>query len=321
MDYSNDPCMNQFTIDQISRILSIMGQYRPNLGGITLTILSGTTLTIYSNTKIEFPLNFSFQVFGTLNATNVIFDRIGSSGNWGGIKFNNGSSGSLTYSTIKNANRGIECNGVMPTINGCYIRDNVNGIWLNNVGSPATQILNNHIWNNDCFGIACFYSSPKIDVNAFDNNPYCIWCLGSTPWIYDNYFLNSSYGIYLTSNSPANIRTYNGNYANAMVGFNTAIYADAQCNAIIHNNNIDLFYTSNYGIRANGNTYVSASSNWWGSGVLDPNKFYATNGAQISYLPVSGVNPNHYYPPQLSASFKNDEIKTEENKITTDDSF
>ena len=238
MDYSNDPCMNHFTSGQKNRISSIMGQYRPNLGGTTLTVPIATTLNIYTDTKVEFPLNFSLQVFGTLNAANVVFDRIGSTGNWGGIVFNSGSIGSLNYCNINHGIYGITCNGVLPSITNCTFRYYTIGIKLNNVGTSTTHISGNYFYGSGSSqGIACYYSSPQIDGVIHDYkmqyNGIGIFCLGSSPTISNLFFMNSTNSVYLLNHSYATVGPQNRTYLDG-----NAIYADDYSQANVFQSDI-----------------------------------------------------------------------------------
>jgi len=112
---------------------------------------------------------------------NTVFDRIeGTSGSWGGIKFESGSSGSISYATIQHATQGICCNNTGSasiTISNCYIWDNFNyGINLYN-SSPI--ISNNSILNNGQYGVYCnYYSSSKVTVNTIKGHTIAgiLWC-------------------------------------------------------------------------------------------------------------------------------------------------
>jgi tetratricopeptide (TPR) repeat protein len=273
--------------------------------GITLKINTGSYLNFYNGS--------SLIVNGTLNADGATFDFISPSGS-NGIKFNSGSDNSIiNQCVIKNASRGVECNGVLPIIQNSTFTNNSSGIWLNNIGTITKQIYNNSIQYSTAHGIALYYSSPHIAKNYIYGNNNGIFALGSSPYIYDNYFMNNSYGVYLVNQSSPNIMGYSGYYANALVGNSTAIYADGQCNAYINGNNVDIY--SSYAVRANNPNLVVAINNWWGMYPPNPDYFYATNGAQIYYLPASASPfPNNYYP-QLGkrSSVVVDNINTEHN--------
>ncbi len=80
----------------------------------TITVNSGVTLTLQPGTILKFASgNYRLEVYGTLNAAgtadNPITFDFTSPYNYGmnGIVFENGSSGSLSYCVIKNANTGV----------------------------------------------------------------------------------------------------------------------------------------------------------------------------------------------------------------------
>jgi len=86
-----------------------------NYGGTltqSLTIPSGETWNFQPGVMIKFASGASLIVNGTLNAvgnsnSRITFTRSGTSGTWGGIKFNSGSSGSVQFCNISYANYGI----------------------------------------------------------------------------------------------------------------------------------------------------------------------------------------------------------------------
>ncbi len=264
-----------------------------------ITVASGVTLNVQQTTTLAFPSGVTLTVNGTLNANSVAFDRIGSSGQWNGIVFNSGSSGSIEYSTVKNATTGITCNNVLPSIRYNTIKDNGTGIKLNNVNATNPSIYFNYISNNSN-GVYCSYSSPYIEANEIFQNSTGIFCYNSAPWIFkttaggNNSKINSNTtGIYLIYYSPANIRIPGGSGLNAIYNNNLGVYADYQCNAFISGN--DFWVNNTYNVRAKYPCVVQAQYNWWGGYPPNPNKFYATDGAQIFPYPGSS-NPYTQLP-------------------------
>jgi parallel beta-helix repeat protein len=190
MNYTDDPCYNNFTAGQIGRIASITGQYKPNLGGTTLVFPStyivgnSTSLKIFHGMTLQFNSGSSITVNGTLNASGtssspITFDFISSnSTTQNGIKFNSGSSGTINYCQIRNAYRGIYQNGVSINITNSAVSDCYNGIYLSN-SSPTIQYCNIH-----------------------DNVNAGIYAINSaSPYLYNNYMSNNYYGVYCTTNS------------------------------------------------------------------------------------------------------------------------
>ncbi len=72
--------------------------YGPHTQSSSLTISSGKTMTFKSGATISFPSGYTLVVYGTLNASGTsasraTFTRSGTSGTWGGILYQSGSSG------------------------------------------------------------------------------------------------------------------------------------------------------------------------------------------------------------------------------------
>ena len=138
----------------------------------TVTVRSGVTLTISAGTNIKVNQGASIIVNGTLNingeqSDRVVITRSGSSGSWGGIRFNSGSSGTISYCDISNATTGISCNNTsLPQISNVNITNcTTQGIYLYN-SSPRISYCN--IANNGTYGIVCVnYSSPIMHNNGF----------------------------------------------------------------------------------------------------------------------------------------------------------
>lgn len=190
----------------------------------------------------------------SLNANGATFDRSGSSGTWGGIKFNSSASGSITNCTIKYASRGIDCNGYLPTIEHNTIESSGIGIYLNNIGTTTKKIYGNSITLNASIGISCNYSSPEIEYNFIGPSSLGMFCLDSSPEVYNNYFFNNSTCIFLVNNSSPSLglTQFSGN--------GIGIKAEPYCFTSIHTNNIE--WTGSYGIEARGFVVISATNNY-----------------------------------------------------------
>ena len=131
-----------------------------------LTVASGATLTIQPSATLTFVPGTSLYVNGTLNAVGnstspITFTRSGTTGTWGGIKFNNGSSGNLQYCTIQSGDYGISCNNSSPSIAYCRLENSPNaGVNLYYYSNPS--LYYNTIQNNYS-GIVCGdHSSPNM---------------------------------------------------------------------------------------------------------------------------------------------------------------
>ena len=98
MDYSCDTCRTHFTPDQFDRMNAVTGQYRPNLGGSNLELLTG--LSIPSSRSLKFlAVNvkvgsfYGIDVYGRLDASDTVFDAVTNA--WSGMYYHDGSLGTL----------------------------------------------------------------------------------------------------------------------------------------------------------------------------------------------------------------------------------
>jgi hypothetical protein len=161
-----------------------------------LTITSPGALTIDEGVEVMFSSGRYIDVRGTLNASGtsgnpITFTRQ-SSGQWGGLRFNNsGSAGALSYCTMEYASNGIYANsgpdvslsncvlqhngiGVYAysdpdiSLSDCVLQDNDTGIYFSSYTSPTPAIdSTNTIQDNITYGIGfsnC--SSPNTDIQA-----------------------------------------------------------------------------------------------------------------------------------------------------------
>jgi len=103
--------------------------------GITLTISAGSYVCAPSGASLI--CNGSLYVAGSAQAP-VTMDVIGS-GTWGGIYFQSGSGGSVSYATLRYATKGIRVASSSPVIQHCTIEGfSEQGIYITN-GSPSVQ--------------------------------------------------------------------------------------------------------------------------------------------------------------------------------------
>lgn len=253
-----------------------------------LTVPSGVTLQIKHAVTIFFDSGISLIANGTLNAqgtsSNLItFIRSGSSGAWGGIQLNSGSSGStISYCIIRYADKGIYENGVSVNVSYSAISNCTNGIYLYS-SNPTIQRCTIH--NNTSYGINMLYSSNTtvLRENYIHNNDCGVFCANnSTPVIgigsngNGNYISNNNNGIICFNNANPNIgktSPLNGGYNNLVnnIGYNV--------------------------LNTTGNT-IYAYNNWWGT--TDPTYFKA-NGLSTPYL----TSPAAFYMPPLSKTSGN----------------
>jgi len=157
----------------------------------SLTVAGGATLTLGAGFTLKFD-NQGISVSGTLDANGsdeapVLFTSQTNTGagQWQGISFNSGSSGSaldhaeVRYAGSVSSTPAIAINGVSPTIKDSIIRNNSYwGIRVLSGGSPS--ITHSHIRNNGTTGINVASGSPTIKWNRIhSNSSYSVFYEGS----------------------------------------------------------------------------------------------------------------------------------------------
>ena len=189
-----------------------------NYGGALtqdLTIHTGEVWNFQPGITITFANGKSLIVNGTLNAvgnsTNgITFNRSGSSGTWGGIQFNSGSTGSLDYCTITNASTGIYCYNSSPTIKHSTLDYNGTGLGCNQYSSPI--LVGNNFRFNSSHGISCnTYSSPNLTDNGYPGSNVI---RNNLTGIYAVYSSNPTLTGYMTYGNSIFDNTYHNIQAN-----------------------------------------------------------------------------------------------------------
>jgi parallel beta-helix repeat protein len=177
MNYVTDECMTEFTPNQKQRMNQKIQQYRPNIGGTTITInnditiIAGSSLQLLGGATLNFAAGKKLVNSGLLSCSNIIMTG---SSSWSGTQFNSGSGGTIQYCTISNATYGIyiqETNSLtisnseifncsrhaiyayrtnyatQPTITNCVIHDNPNSTGIVMYWS-SPDIRNCNVYNN-----------------------------------------------------------------------------------------------------------------------------------------------------------------------------
>jgi len=188
-----------------------------------LTVASGKTLTAKAGSTLSFGSGYYLSVSGTLNAygtsaSRATFTRSGSSGTWGGIRYQSASSGTLSYGAISYGTYGVYLNSSNPDIDHCNISSCSNGIYCtgcspdityNSISGSSTGIscisASPNISNNSISGgtgIYVYNGSPNIITNSLSNSNLSMNACDS--YMYDNYFSggSGSYACYLYASSP-----------------------------------------------------------------------------------------------------------------------
>lgn len=248
-----------------------------------LTVASGTTLTIQSGSTINFQNGVSLTINGTLNAQGSSASRItftNTSGTWGGIRFNSGSSGNVQYCNINNATIGIQCNSSSPTIQYNNLNNITNiGIYLYNT-SPS--LLRNTIQG----------SSGSYGYNGIRCEEY------SSPYIAKNTIRYFTTGInnYRYSSPNFSENAYSEGH-NKIVRTSTAIYGWYYSSPRVGQNGYPWGYNyidsaSTYNVEAAWYTNIMAENNWWGTASPPSNKFNAVSNSSIDYYPYLASPPS-----------------------------
>lgn len=143
-----------------------------------ITIPSGSTLTITGDTYLGFANGARLIVNGNLNiqtGSRVTMSK-GTSANWGGIRFNQNSGGTVT---------------------NCRISYATTGVYLNHTSSPVIKFTKIYNGSSGSYGIYCNYSSPTISNNTITGTSYPLWFINySSPSLAHNFIsANTYYGM------------------------------------------------------------------------------------------------------------------------------
>ncbi|MGD8782147.1 MAG: T9SS type A sorting domain-containing protein [Ignavibacteria bacterium] len=230
-----------------------------------ITIQSGDIWNIEEGSEYEFASAKSLKVNGTLNAEGtssqpVTFDRSGTSGQWGGIQFNSGSSGSIKYANVNNASPGVavySSNDII--IENCSFTDCFNSVLA---VSGTAYLYKNIISGSYYSGIKALTSS---DLTLAQKT-----ILGSGK----NQIKDGRTGLY---SGPA---LYAGGSSCILAG--DELFGNGGYNSIT---NYPSFVTSD-------NSWVDACYNWWGSYPPSSSGFLEYNGGTINYEPALSSAPS-----------------------------
>ncbi|MCG8606394.1 right-handed parallel beta-helix repeat-containing protein, partial [bacterium] len=164
---------------------------------------------------LQFQSDVTLFVDGTLTAegtaaSSIVFTSSASSpsaGDWNGIHFRSGGSGSVKYAAVRYAATAVTAMSASPTIESTNLNSNNNGIDC--FSSSSAVIRSNQISNNVNSAVRCNSSSPTIKTNRiFDNDAFvsAVQCDGSSPVISGNTFYgNGNSAIDCVNGSQPNI--------------------------------------------------------------------------------------------------------------------
>ncbi|MCG3157442.1 MAG: hypothetical protein DKINENOH_04076 [bacterium] len=268
--------------------------------GNSITVQAGANITAATGAGVVLKIYGAFNVNGT-EASPVIFDGSGSSGNWIGIRYKANSEGTISWATIRHAQKGVwvdfedsivleHCtienfasqgvylNGSGTTVQNCTIRDaagGAHGVYITGTCNPS--ILNTSI-SNAPIGIMRDTGSQAyvtIDGNDISNCSNAgIQVLGANAALRNNNIHGCGYGIRLQTGSNASIHD-NDIHANT-----TGVYLEqSQPNNLKWNN-------FGYSGSVSANSSASVLINWLNAGnsfmASTWNNFYNNGGLDIS---------------------------------------
>ena len=214
----------------------------------SLTVSSGVTLQTGTATTFSFTGAYKLRIDGKLVANGTTFTRSG--GQWYGIEFYNGSSGSsIGNCTIQNAQYGIYTYGTEVSVDGSTISNNTRGVYVNNTsGTFSHNTIQDNTRGFDCEN----YGDPNI--------------------IGNNILKLNSWAVYTDATSAPNLGIYTG------------------YNSIHLNDYYDVYSNYSGTIYARGNWWGSypASPSYYGT--LDYSNAFSSdiNGRMAEVPPRSG---------------------------------
>ena len=266
-----------------------------------VTVNDGVTLTIEPGTVVKFNSGKKLRVYGTLiaegtSADHITFTRIGTSGSWYGIRFENSSVDAdciIKYADIEYATFGVYVNYANPKIENNTFKNNTHGMYLSN-SSPSVKT--NEISQSSQHGIYMFGSDPYLFDNYIHNNSAdgINGQFDSSPSLFNNSIKSNSrdgyYAFYYSSPEfgPTSGQTHGDNIVsnNGANGLYVYYYGDpflgggAPWSTRVGGYNTIANNTS-YNVKAQSNSDVMARYNWWGASPPPSSKFYADGTSSI----------------------------------------
>ncbi|MBI2875792.1 MAG: right-handed parallel beta-helix repeat-containing protein, partial [Candidatus Tectomicrobia bacterium] len=260
--------------------------------GITLTVEPGVRVLFWAlqddqasgwwSNRSELIINSG----GTLTAVGTADDPIiftssnpqAVSGDWGGIRFQFGGSGTLSYMEVSRATYGVQTYGAnsSPLIENGVYRDNQLGIYASLASSPT--ISGNMVVDNSSGGIQVDDAAAAVSNNTVnDNQSMGIYAYASSearrPTISGNLVTgNQGYGIYLSQYGAAEVsgNTITGNASAGVSYSNYANLGEAYPaiteNTITGNRGRGVYLEGNYALaRVNHNNIYDNTGGFFGS--------------------------------------------------------
>ena len=194
---------------------------------------AGDTWNINPGVTLTFNINSSLKVYGTLNVNGTSTEKVsfdfGTIDYPNGIRFNEGSSGTIEHAIIKNAYYGVNIYKSSPTVKNCEI--------------------------SDCsYGIVSYYNSPNIETNKiFDCSLNGIYLYQGSPTITDNFIHDITTGFGLKINGATNTYIRDNTIKDCMGG----IHAYGNQTIKLHGygqNKIEGYASNGYAVLVTGGT-------------------------------------------------------------------
>jgi parallel beta-helix repeat protein len=237
--------------------------------GVTLTISPASVIGVISGTSLI--VNGTLTANGSTSSTPITFDFISpNSSTNNGIKFNSGSSGTISYCRILHADRGIYENGVSVNISNSAIKNCTNGLYLYN-------------------------SSPTIQNNNIHDNTFGIYLVSSSPYLYNNYIKNnSSIGVDCISSSNPKFGNGATQGKNDITGNANGVFCWNNSAPMLGKNSpvdggINNLVNTSSNVYSFSSSVVYACNNWWGSTTPANFKIYGSGNVVSSPYLLSSV--------------------------------
>jgi hypothetical protein len=186
-----------------------------NVGdGVTLEIPSNGTLAVHPGSNFALGVNAQVSISGSLisqgtSEQRITFTRSGTSGTWGGIVFENGGSGDITYADFSHCGTALRISdgGTLSVDHCTFSNVSFGAEILADAGGdeePARSITNSTLSNLSAAGIVVDnFSNLLLDGNAITDSPGAtgIVCISSNPTILRMRVEGVKYGMVFQANS------------------------------------------------------------------------------------------------------------------------
>ncbi|MDZ7290023.1 MAG: right-handed parallel beta-helix repeat-containing protein, partial [candidate division KSB1 bacterium] len=231
--------------------------------GVFLTILSGTTVTMSSGTlftvngtmtirhsnTLRFGPGITLDVYGALtvsgtSSSGVTFERSGASGTWYGLWYRGNSSGSVSYATIRNAQKALRINANIAVTNCTISEFTEQGVYITSGGSPTVEncTITNTLGGSHGIQITGNNNNPSILNNTISEGPIGVArAMSPGPATISGNTITSC----TTAGIQANATTATTIDSNAIGGCTKGILLINAATPNIHDNDI---YENDYGV-------------------------------------------------------------------------